>query len=64
MLQMQAHNSGGTIQLCHTSCVSPSNIVLVVQDFMSFDQSLFNGGTLQTYLQSGEEKEWPPTACA
>lgn len=38
MLQMQAHNNGGTIQLCHTSC------------------SLFNGGTLQTYLQS--VKSW------
>jgi len=34
MLQMQAHNNSGTIQLCHTSC------------------SLFNGGTLQSYLQS------------
>jgi len=34
MLQMQAHNLSGTIQLCHTSC------------------SLFNGGTLQSYLQS------------
>ncbi|KAH9178731.1 PLC-like phosphodiesterase [Lactarius sanguifluus] len=34
MLQMQAHNQGGTIQLCHTSC------------------TLFNGGTLQSYLQS------------
>jgi hypothetical protein len=34
MLQMQAHNQSGTIQLCHTSC------------------SLFNGGTLQSYLQS------------
>lgn len=22
MLQLQAHNNGGTIQLCHTSCVS------------------------------------------
>jgi hypothetical protein len=38
MLQMQAHNNSGTIQLCHTSC------------------SLFNGGTLQTYLQS--VKSW------
>ncbi|KAI0275056.1 PLC-like phosphodiesterase [Gloeopeniophorella convolvens] len=38
MLQMQAHNQGGTIQLCHTSC------------------SLFNGGTLQDYLQS--VKSW------
>jgi hypothetical protein len=34
MLQTQAHNQSGTIQLCHTSC------------------SLFNGGTLQSYLQS------------
>jgi hypothetical protein len=34
MLQMQAHNQSGTIQLCHTSC------------------TLFNGGTLQSYLQS------------
>ncbi|KAI9444817.1 PLC-like phosphodiesterase [Lactarius indigo] len=38
MLQMQAHNQGGTIQLCHTSC------------------TLFNGGTLQSYLQS--VKSW------
>jgi len=38
MLQMQAHNYSGTIQLCHTSC------------------SLFNGGTLQTYLKS--VKSW------
>ncbi|KAF8481957.1 PLC-like phosphodiesterase [Russula ochroleuca] len=38
MLQMQAHNNSGTIQLCHTSC------------------SLFNGGTLQSYLQS--VKSW------
>jgi len=38
MLQVQAHNQGGTIQLCHTSC------------------SFFNGGTLQSYLQS--VKSW------
>ncbi len=23
LLQMQAHNNSGTIQLCHTSCVRP-----------------------------------------
>ena len=28
MLQMQTHNLGGTIQLCHTSCVSPTNTYL------------------------------------
>ncbi|KAH9982885.1 PLC-like phosphodiesterase [Lactifluus volemus] len=38
MLQMQAHNLGGTIELCHTSC------------------SLFDGGSLQNYLQS--VKSW------
>ncbi|KAG1875526.1 PLC-like phosphodiesterase [Suillus subalutaceus] len=32
MLQMQAHNLSGVIELCHTSC------------------SLFDGGSLQTYL--------------
>ncbi|THH19031.1 hypothetical protein EW146_g2060 [Bondarzewia mesenterica] len=34
MLQMQAHNQSGVIQLCHTSC------------------ALFNGGTLENYLNS------------
>jgi hypothetical protein len=27
MLQMQAHNSSGVIQLCHTSCVSRTPLI-------------------------------------
>jgi hypothetical protein len=60
MLQMQAHNNGGTIQLCHTSCVSCIRYrAVLVRNSRLSDQSLFNGGTLQTYLQSGEEKALP-----
>jgi hypothetical protein len=57
MLQMQAHNNSGTIQLCHTSCVSPIRYRSRSPGFhRQTNQSLFNGGTLQTYLQSGEDK--------
>ena len=36
------------------------HIVLSCREFTACDQSLFNGGTLQTYLQSGKEKALPP----
>lgn len=50
---MQAHNKTGTIELCHTSCVcgflTSRRFVL-----MHILQALYDGGSLETYLTSGQ----------
>jgi hypothetical protein len=52
MLQMQAHNDSGVIQLCHTSCVSSSTFRCWPSRNISA-QVLYNGGTLAAYLTKG-----------
>ena len=52
LLQMQALNQGGTIRLCHTSCVWPLFLFFLHNLNIHF-KSLLDGGTLQDYLSIG-----------
>ena len=53
MLQMQAHNQDGTIQLCHTACVCFRSTLFCTLTWWPPTQSLYNGGTLQDFLGKG-----------
>jgi hypothetical protein len=41
MLQMQAHNDSGVIQLCHTSCVCPQRVFLFRSWLLTFTTRFF-----------------------
>ena len=52
LLQMQALNQSGTIELCHTSCVCPLSLYFLHKPNNHY-KSLFDGGSLQDYLSTG-----------
>jgi hypothetical protein len=55
MLQVQTHNKSGTIQLCHTNCVSPITCCApTLRSHGTLGQFLLDGGKLENYLKSGE----------